>query len=103
MRKIGSIPALICALGLSLAACSEDVGGEPGDQGVGRPGDPTDAPAVDVLNTTDHPGQQDTTAAGQPGMTATLRDSLHSNQGEAIPSIDQPRPQRPAEPSTTKQ
>ena len=103
MRKSRSISALILAVGLGLAACSQDVGGEPADQGAGRPGDPTDAPAEDVLkNAAGHPAHQDTTAAGMPGMTATQRDTAHSNEGEAIPSVNQPKPDRPNEPSTTQ-
>ncbi len=103
MRKSRSISALILALGMGLAACSQDIGGEPADQGAGRPGTDTEAPAKDVLkNAAGHPAHQDTTAAGQAGMTGTMRDTSHNHEGEAIPAVQQPKPDRPSEPSTTQ-
>ena len=96
MRTIRLIPVLALSLGLA-AACSGDApGSDPGGQGAGRPdtsGASQEATAQEVLGNTGHPENQDTTAAGAPGMTGTLRDSLHD--GEAIPGVEQPQPDRP--------
>lgn len=93
---------LILAAGLGLAACSQDMGGEPADQGAGRPGEPTDAPAGDVLeHAVGHPAHTDTTGAGGTGMQAVQRDTAHSNEGEAIPGVNQPQPVRPNDPAMT--
>jgi hypothetical protein len=86
----------LLALSLATAACSEDApGSDPGGQGAGRPdtAGSQEASAQEVLGGTGHPEQQDTTAAGATGMTGTLRDSLHD--GEAIPGVNQPQPDRP--------
>src|SRR5688500_842022 len=95
MRTIRLIPVL--ALSLALGACSGDApGSDPGGQGAGRPdttGASQEATAQEVLGGTGHPEQQDTTAAGAQGMTGALRDSLHD--GEAIPGVEQPQPDRP--------
>ena len=96
MRTMRLLPALALSLALA-AACSEDApGSDPGGQGAGRPdttGASQEATAQEVLGNTGLPENQDTTAAGVPGMTGTLRDSLHD--GEAIPGANQPQPDRP--------
>ena len=95
MRTIRSIPVLALSLALA-AACSGDApGSDPGGQGAGRPdtAGSVEAPAQEVLGGAGQPEQQDTTAAGTPSMTGALRDSLHD--GEAIPGVEQPQPDRP--------
>jgi hypothetical protein len=98
MRTSRLIPMLSLSLALAFAACGQDApaaGAEEGGMGAGRPETPgsIEADPQEVLGTTGHPEQQDSTAAGAPSMTGALRDSLHD--GEAIPGVEQPQPERP--------
>lgn len=98
MRTSKLMPVLALSLAIASAACSQDApvaGAEEGGMGAGRPdtAGSIEADPQEVLGTTGHPEQQDSTAAGAASMTGTLRDSL--NDGEAIRGVNQPKPDRP--------
>jgi hypothetical protein len=84
MRTIRLIPVLALSLGVLASACGEDAPDSAGSAEI----PPQEQEVLDASRI-----NQDSTAAGAPSMTGTLRDSL--NDGEAIPGVEQPQPDRP--------
>lgn len=78
MKSLASRLLPLAALA-ALVACSEDVpAGDPGGMGardLTPPAEVGSEPAAEILERTNTPGFADSTGAGAPGTTGTLRDS----------------------------